>query len=350
VEQQSLPVRSETPTAWEDPEFYAAFEALPGLYVHPLPAVLDTSCVRTALAIRLQTGTSPPSLAAIRAGAVRLFMDTDTLEETYRRLPRFAKQLQTPLPVLVDLFESEWLPHIHILAVPSELRSLDPRARAVHDRDPDDYPVAALAALLSPCVLLTHNYRHFSAVGVSSYTQGTDALFAAVDLRVGETRLRAVASLPAAPVVVVKGGVQWANERMGYAGWVTLAVLLLGAVVLYNRQTDERKAAVRQAAADGAVWFLQETRRASLQLDRSRRELDAHLVPGPDHRSPAAAVMRQLALADDSMSAQQLIDALSAEARLPIGALRRFLRANTPAVFSETRRGSFELGAPASRK
>lgn len=67
-------MRSKTAAAWEDPESYAAFEALPAVHVHPLPAVLDTSCVRTALAIRLQTGVSPPSLAAIRAGTVRLFM------------------------------------------------------------------------------------------------------------------------------------------------------------------------------------------------------------------------------------------------------------------------------------
>ncbi len=63
----------------------------------------------------------------------------------------------------------------------------------------DDFPAAALAALLSPCLLLTHNYKHFGALGVRTRGQGLDGVMAVVAINIGEVQLQAVIWVPALP-------------------------------------------------------------------------------------------------------------------------------------------------------
>jgi hypothetical protein len=48
----------------------------------PLPAVLDTACVRTGLHSQVKNGCPPRSVRIARDGSVRLFMEYDTLVET----------------------------------------------------------------------------------------------------------------------------------------------------------------------------------------------------------------------------------------------------------------------------
>ena len=61
-----------------------------GLGNWPLPAVLDTACVRTGLHYQLRNGSPPASVTTARDGMVRLFMEYDTLTETLAHLPKFA--------------------------------------------------------------------------------------------------------------------------------------------------------------------------------------------------------------------------------------------------------------------
>jgi hypothetical protein len=193
---QSRHGRSASLDWWSDPALYKAMERMTTGRRRPIPGVLDTSCVRTGLAHQLKTGVPPASLSAARDGTVRLFMERDTLNETCRRLSRFAQQLDVPISHLADLFDREWLPHIRVVALPPALRALDTRAVGVRSLDADDYPAAALAALLSPCALLTHDRKHFGPLGIQSSSQGVDAVIAAIDVKVGEVRLHAVAAMP----------------------------------------------------------------------------------------------------------------------------------------------------------
>jgi hypothetical protein len=139
----------------------------------PLPAVLDTDFIRTGLHAQLSKGMPPRSVRSAQDGALRLFMEYDTLVETDEKLPKFAGQLGVTVPELRRILNEDWLPHIDVVKVPAGLRELDPRALGVRDGDglrpgaPDDFPAAALAALLSPCLLLTHNYKHFGRPGRS---------------------------------------------------------------------------------------------------------------------------------------------------------------------------------------
>ena len=52
--------------------------------------------MRTGLHYQLRNGRPPRSVRLARDGAVRLFMEYDTLAETSARTPRFAAQLDVP--------------------------------------------------------------------------------------------------------------------------------------------------------------------------------------------------------------------------------------------------------------
>ena len=119
----------------------------------PIPAVLDTSCVRTGLHYQLVNGRLPTSVDIVRSGRIRMFMELDTLHETWERLPKFAGQMDVPVATLQRMFANEWLPMLSVVSIPEALRRIDERAGSVRDLDPDDYPTAALATLLSPCIL-----------------------------------------------------------------------------------------------------------------------------------------------------------------------------------------------------
>jgi hypothetical protein len=209
-----------------DPAALERLSMLAELRRQRVPVVLDTSCVRTGLHSQLAQGRVPATLHLAESDKARLFMEKDTLVETWERLPRFADQMGVPLSRLRSLFGDHWLPLISVVSLSDALRKVDPRATAVLARDPDDYPTAALAALLSPCILLTRNHKDFAPLGVRTPTQGVDAILAVIEVRAGETQLQAVAVLPAAPVLAVGGVTKWAADRVGPVVYVILAVLV----------------------------------------------------------------------------------------------------------------------------
>jgi hypothetical protein len=309
------------------------------------PFVIDTSYVRNGLKYQLTNNRVPASIADAQSGHIRLFMDVETLAETWLRLDRFATQFEVPVETLQSMFE-DWRPAVSVVRVPDALRSLDPRAVAVRDLDPDDYPAAALAALLSPCVLLTTNTRHFAPLGVRERSQGADAIVAAFNLRVGETQLQAVTMVPAAPVYAVGAATKWAYEKIGPAAWVALALVAAGGVMLYRKQTPERQEAIRRVVFDVAKVLADEYARASQVVVQSQETLGELAVPGPSVRSPESAVLRHLARSPVSMSAQQLSDVLRDGTVIPVESLRHFLHAHAATMFDEVRRGGFVLGRP----
>lgn len=310
----------------------------------PLPAVLDTCWVRSALACQLKNGKPPVSLSAAQDGTVRVFMERETLAETRERLPRFASQLDVNSSELEAMFEDTWLRCIRVVDLPAPLRALDRRADAVRARDADDYPAAALAALLSPCILLTHNHRDFSPLGVREWSQGVGAVRAAIEVNRREDRLTAAIVGPALPVLGVGAGTKWAAERIGPAAWVLLGLLLVAGIAAFRRQPEGRRDAIKAGAGEAVQFMVDKYAAAASSVERARRMLGAYVVAAPEHRTPSSAVLRELALASDSMSAGQLYEVLDAPVRPPVGSLRSFLHANKTSVFEEVRRGSFVLG------
>ena len=311
----------------------------------PIPAVLDTSCVRTALKRQVTTGERPASLHAAQEGQIRLFMERATLEETWTRLARFAEQFCCPVVQLQQLFVDEWLPVIRVVSLPDGLRALDRRATAVRALDPDDYPAAALAALLSPCILLTHNTKDFAPLGVREWTQGVDAVVAALDVRVGETRVQVVTMVPLVPVYAVGAGVKWAYERIGPAALLILAAAILGGIYIYRRQPEERRQTIRTVAAAAGKSLTEQYIAASEAVQKAQDQLCGCVVPAPEKRTVPRAVFRLLAMSDGSMSAQQIYDALDDSVRPSVQPLRQWLHGNKAGLFWEVRKGSFALGS-----
>jgi hypothetical protein len=335
-----------TASAGFDPAALERLSILAELRRQRIPVVLDTSCVRNGLHYQLAQGRVPATLHLAESGKARLFMEKETLIETWERLPRFADQMGVPVSQLRSLFGDHWLPLISVVSLSDGLRKLDPRGAAVLARDPDDYPAAALAALLSPCILLTRNHRDFAPLGVRTPTQGVDAILAVIEVRAGETQLQAVAFVPAAPALAVGGVTKWAADRIGPAAYLILAVLVVGGIYLYRKQPEERKETIRNFAVESGKFLMEQANQAMATVNNAEGQLGACLVPGPENPAPVSAVLRHLALADSSMSAQQLCDVLDDSVRPTVANLRAFLHGSKPNLVREARRGSFMLGNP----
>lgn len=310
----------------------------------PLLAVLDTSNVRTGLHHQLTHGLPPASITTARDGSMRMFMEYETLIETQRKLPKFAGQFGVPVAELARIF-NEWLPYIRVVRLTPALRELDQRALDVRGLDPDDYPAAALAALLSPCILLTGNYTDFGPLGVQNEKQGVEAVVAGIAVRIGESRFQASVMVPAAPFMAVGGITKWASERIGPWAWVALAALLIAGGVIYSRQPDERREKIRAGAAQVGKFVLDQVMEATTEVEAARAQLRARIVAGPATRSPGSAILRELALSEYSLSAQQLAERLEDSVRPSVPKLRDYLRANDKALVYQVRRGGFVLGA-----
>lgn len=310
----------------------------------PLPTVLDTACVRTGLHFQMKNGVPPRSVTTARDGSLRLFMEYDTLVETSERLPRFAKQLGVPATELKQALNKDWLPHIDIVKLPPSLRQIDQRALAVRERDADDYPAAALAALLSPCLLLTHNYKDFGALGVRTESQGVDGVLAILEINIGQVRAQAVVMVPTAPVLAVGATAKWASERVGPAAWVILGLLVAGGTYLYFTQPQEERERIKKVAGEIGTQLLEEYAKATAKVQRARVQLRACVVPKPEDRSPESAILRELAMSQESLSAQQLAELLDPSLRPSVADLRAYLRTNDKTLFTQVRRGGFVLG------
>jgi hypothetical protein len=329
------------------PEFASALAThrqLSELRYGPIPVVLDTSGLRRGLHVQVAQGKLPACLWCIDRGEMRLFMEKETYLEAQALIPRFARQLAVSEGDLRARFDSDWVPRMRVLSLPSALRALDQRAAEVQARDATDYGSTALAALLSPCVLLTSD-KDFAALGVNDPRQGAYAIVAAIEVRVGERTMSAVTTVPMTPVVGAGVGIKMAADRFGGAlVGVTLAIVILGGVLLYRAQPQERKQRLREGAAAAGRFYLEAAARAAEQLAAAEALLYASAIPGPLERTPTSAVLRRLATAPKSMSAAQIAESLADDVRPPVPELRAFLHANKADLFAEVRRGGFLLG------
>jgi hypothetical protein len=309
----------------------------------PLPAVLDTGFIRTGLEDQLKKSKPPASVWSAQDGSLRLFMEYDTLIETDEKLPKFADQLGVTVTELRRILNQDWLPNIGVVRLPPALRELDPRALLVRDRDADDFPAAALAALLSPCLLLTHD-KDFGVLGVRTRNQGRDGVLAVIAIKVGEVRLQAVIAVPALPFRAAGAAMNWATEKIGPAAWVILGLVVAGGIYWYLKQPTERRDDIKKVAASIGTHAMNQYGTVAGEVYQAQVRLRACMVPRPVGRTSAWAILRELALSPESLSAAQLAELLDPSVRLPVADIRAFLRENDNATFHQVRRGGFVLG------
>jgi hypothetical protein len=324
----------------ESPEPYRYAE----LYRGPIISILDTSCVRTGLHYQLANGQPPASVRTAKNGFIRMFMEQETLIETCEKLPSFAAQFKIEISTLTRMFARDWLPHIRIVSIPSQLRELDPRALAVRNLDADDYPAAALAALLSPCILLTHNHHDFKPLGVRDPSQGVKAVLAAVDIEVGQRNLHALAAIPALPTMTALAGFKWASDRIGPAAWLGAGLLVAGGFVIYRHQPQSRQQAIKNFGHSTGKFLFDEGVKALTLAEQGRQSFEMFVVPSPESRTQTSTILRHIAVTSGSISAQRICESLERSSRPSAAILREFLHANKNDLFFEMRRGSFALG------
>ena len=115
-----------------------------------------------------------------------------------------------------------------------------------------------------------------------------------------------------------------------------------GGIYWYRKQPPERRERIKEIAGDIGTHFMREYADATGVVQQARLKLRANLVPKPEQRSTASAILRELAVAPESLSAQQLADLLDAPLRPRVADLRAYLRGNE-ALFTGPP-GGFELG------
>ena len=234
----------------------------------PLPAVLDTDFIRTGLHNQLKEGTPPRSVRSVQDGSLRLFMEYDTLVETEQKLPKFAGQLGISVAELRQILNQDWLPISRWFASPGA-PGAGSAALLVRDGDVDDFPAAALAAMLLPCLLLTHNYKHFSALGVRTREQGLDGVMAVLAINIGEVQLQAVIVVPALPFRLAGATMNWATGKFGRGAWVIIGLVVAGGIYWYFKQPPERRDTIKKLAGSIGTHVTNETaqpRRRSTKL------------------------------------------------------------------------------------
>ncbi|MDG7000095.1 MAG: hypothetical protein JRN15_13390 [Nitrososphaerota archaeon] len=343
-----LDARSSPANKWDSAPLYSRNLVMTGQNEFRRLAVLDTSHVRTGLHYQLKNGRPPAMIGLAETGAIGLFMELETLTETVEKLPKFANQLAKDFTVdeniLKEVLKEDWLPHIRVVRLPEDLRELDSRAVKVRDLDSEDFPTAALASILSPCILLTGNSQHFYPLGVTDFDHGRKAIIAVGD---GESNRIMLSTIETGTGLAITTPVEvgkWLYKKSGYKGLLIASGLILAALYFYRKQPQSKR--------ETALYYLNQTfqftyhmwTQAEAMITNAEARLEALSVPPPQQRSQLADVIRTLALAPDSMSAQAIHNTLAGQKRPKVVEIRKFLHDNKNGLFWEIRRGSFVVG------
>lgn len=115
--------------------------------------------------------------------------------------------------------------------------------------------------------------------------------------------------------------------------------------LLDRQQPPERRDHIKDVAGEIGTHLLDSYQAAAAGVYQARLQLRACLVPRSAQRTPAAAILRELALAPESLSAAQLAELLDPALRPSVADLRVFLRAHDSTVFNQVRRDGFVLGS-----
>jgi hypothetical protein len=92
--------------------------------------------------------------------------------------------------------------------------------------------------------------------------------------------------------------------------WAVVGLLLLGGISICRKQPQDRRGKLKEVAGQFGTALLDAATKATAEIDTARAQLNACVVPGPRTRVAASAILRELAISDESLSVQQLADRL----------------------------------------
>jgi len=301
----------------------------------PYPFVLDTEFFFSAFQSQLKHGGAPKSLQIAMQGVIRFFIAADTFFELLdEKLPDFAAKLGTMVEVLEGFLIDFWFDWLTIVDRSTEYS--DPRVKRLAERDASDVPAATLACLLAPCVLLTNDLDFESLIEDLESFSHVVVVKAAVQLDDASGELRVVVAVPALPVVAVAGGTRWAANRLGVSPWLVggglvLMLTLLG-IWTYRRMDDDGKTVLRKAGAEVGTRYLEVLGKIQSRVSDARETLTKRTVLPIAPRSWEQIVLRELAMADEPLSAQRLWERLDPDFRPGVSEVREILRSHPSTV------------------
>lgn len=216
-------------------------------FQRPLPVVADANVLMDELLQRSRREQPTHLGDALANGDARLFVVPPVIDEAARHLPDRARRRGDDLGDVNHLWDAEYRPYTRLVEIETHP---DPRVGAVAARDSADEPTAALAVLVAPCILLTHD-QHFSALGVIG-SQWLETVTAA-------RQLHLLDDASTAALFVTRLG--WhalgaATQVITRSRFAPLAGLAAGAVLGWALDATEFRARIRRAAVSAGELAL----------------------------------------------------------------------------------------------
>lgn len=223
---------------------------LPGSTSHVV--VCDTNAIFGDACDALTRGVRSPILRAIDAGFLVALMSDQAYRELGWVYQRAARGYRVDAEELHRLLESEYLPRIPVVTVPTGEAA---RASEIDQvRDPDDRAHAQLARLIAPCTIYSHDkdlrgpgYAPPDRAAYDSRLAQVDAVAVYLELQIGAAvglNLTGVAASAAVRAVLRRSGV----ARFGVA-----AVLAAGATAItLALRSPSRRGQIAAALAEMA--------------------------------------------------------------------------------------------------
>jgi hypothetical protein len=314
----------------------------------------DTGPLMQEVTQSTRRGELTSALASLHHDSARLFVARHVLAEVGQDLPRYALDRGVDPTHALARWMHFYLPYITVVDVPASWGCEDERVAAVAARHSVDLPTAQLAIALAPCHAFIEDpdmadYGIGSCPGPGSKNSNWLSLAhgsanqAQLDLAGSAARIPSVLGLELA-----KAG---ARTVARLPDWAQATLVVLGGVTLYWWQRGGRAAqhlgrarTVLKQVGD-VVLPIAETLLERYAAAQEAWENDVVDV-GPVSLSEKIA--RCLALADESMTAAELAKEIGGPGSLRSRetAIRQELR--TCEAFTETSRGRWRLGCPAS--
>jgi hypothetical protein len=162
--------------------------------------------------------------------------------------------------------------------------------------------------------------------------------------------LRVVAAVPTLPVAAAVGGTRWVANRLNVSPWLvggvlTLTIVLLG-IWAYRRMDDDDKTTLRKASAEVGKRYLEQVVEVQERVANARETLTKRTVLPLLPRGREQIILRELAMADEPLSAQRLWERLDPDARPGVQKVREILRSHPSTVGYD--RGLWAVGSLAS--
>jgi hypothetical protein len=167
------------------------------------PVVVDANALASDVYYAAAHGGHSSMLLAAGLGTIRLFTPPHIYGKVYAELdyPNYEPWAELRNEAR-RIWESEYLRKLRFVDV-TDYQTADPRVLAIASKDEEDGPVAKLAALLGPCILLSED-KHMRGLGAA----GADWRPLAVASRDAMMPTQAVVA-GVIPVTAVGSGVSW---------------------------------------------------------------------------------------------------------------------------------------------